>query len=110
MGDEKMYGSIRRNYSTAIDTSNIEKKSKFSWFRKKNKMAKKCQEIDDLQETRYIKVDEVRKAQDVAMPKTITRADENSRNVINKNEFPVASVILTIVLTMMAMVLAFGGI
>lgn len=110
MEEEKMYGSIRKNYSTARDTSsNSEKKSRFAWFKKKNKVIEQTQEVDDLQETRYIKVDEVRKAQDVVINKNV-KTEEKSRNIINKNEFPVASVILTIVLTMMAMVLAFGGI
>lgn len=104
-----MYGTIRKSYSAARNASNAsENKTNKSLLKKKNKAVIENQEVDDLQQTRYIRVDEVKKANQNTNVKTEKK--EESKNIINKNEFPVASVILTIVLTMMAMILAFGGI
>lgn len=104
-----MYGTIRKSYSAARNASNnaSEKKTGLGFFKKK-KADVQNQEVDDLQQTRYIRVDEIKKAKENVNVK-VEKKDE-SKNIINKNEFPIASVILTIVLTMMAMVLAFGGI
>lgn len=97
-----MYGTIRKNYSARRPAEVIEEVVENSYKEKARKEKKKKRE-DDLQQTRYMKVDytsHVRKDQDI-------HSDSEPKKIF-KNEFPVASVILTIVVTMMVMVFAFG--
>ena len=96
-----MYGTIRKNYG-AKRTSDVSENVVERSFSEKVKKDKKRYK-EELQETRYVKVDlesHGKKIQDRY------EAPQNGRRY--KNEFPVASVILTIVFTMMAMVFAFG--
>ena len=96
-----MYGTIRKNYG-AKRTSDVSENVVERSFSEKVKKDKKRYK-EELQETRYVKVDlesRCKKIQDRY------EAPQNGRRY--KNEFPVASVILTIVFTMMAMVFAFG--
>ena len=97
-----MYGTIRRNYGVKRASDVSESIVERSFENKKNK--KRYNNIEDLQQTKYMKVDTAsyttqRRAVSVAAPE---------RKRIFKNEYPVSSVILTIVITMMAMVFAFG--
>lgn len=95
-----MYGTIRRNYGVKRASDVSESIVERSFENKKNK--KRYNNVDDLQQTKYMKVDAATytgKRESVAAPE---------RKRIFKNEFPVSSIILTIVITMMAMVFAFG--
>lgn len=67
--------------------------------KKKEKKVKR----EDLQTTSYINVDDVKQSK-----KTSDTKNQNKTDNTIKNEFPIASVILTIVFTMMFMVLVFG--
>ena len=100
-----MYGTIRKNYSArrASDVSdNVVERS----YREKVKKEKRRNRVEeDLQQTRYMKVDY---ATDMYKARTNETPAYKEPKKIFKNEFPVASVILTIVITMMAMVFAFG--
>ncbi|MBQ8392729.1 MAG: hypothetical protein IJX51_03045 [Clostridia bacterium] len=99
-----MYGTIRKNYGAKRSSDVSENVVERSYKEKEKKSKKKYREIDDLQQTRYMKIDNNesgKKVQDTSYQAPITKR-------IFKNEFPVASVILTIVFTMMAMVFAFG--
>ncbi len=94
-----MYGTIRRNYGVKRASDVSESIVERSFESKKNK---KRYNNDELQQTRYMKVDTAAYTQRrdaVAIPE---------RKKVFKNEFPVSSIILTIVITMMAMVFAFG--
>ncbi|MBQ9744420.1 MAG: hypothetical protein IJW19_04760 [Clostridia bacterium] len=98
-----MYGTIRKNYGAKRASDVSENVVEHSYKEKEKKSKKKYREIDDLQQTRYMKVDyneSGKRVQDTYQAPVTKK--------IFKNEFPVASVILTIVFTMMAMVFAFG--
>ena len=97
-----MYGTIRKNYGARIASDVSENVVERSYEEKKDKRKEKKKEIDDLQQTRYMRVD-----YDTTTKRTVERHEAPSGKHF-KNEFPIASVILTIVFAMMAMVFAFG--
>ena len=94
-----MYGTIRRNYGVKRASDVSESIVERSFENKKNK---KRYNVEDLQQTKYMKVD----ASSYAHKREAVATSDKKR--IFKNEFPVSSIILTIVITMMAMVFAFG--
>jgi len=96
-----MYGTIRKNYGAKRASDVSENVVERSFDEKVKKEKKKYNE--DLQQTRYMKVD-----YDVPSKKAQYKHEAYESGRKFKNEFPVASVILTIVFTMMAMVFAFG--
>ena len=101
-----MYGTIRKNYSArrATDVSgNVVERSYKEKTRNEKRRVKRNEE--DLQQTRYIKVDY---ANDIQRGRTGDTPVYTEPGKTFKNEFPIASVILTMVVTMMAMVFAFG--
>jgi len=95
-----MYGTIRRNYGVKRASDVSESIVERSFENKKNK--KRYNNVEDLQQTKYMKVD----ASAYTQKRDAVASSEKKR--IFKNEFPVSSIILTIVITMMAMVFAFG--
>ena len=100
-----MYGTTRKSYSTSR-ASRIYEDNTVKGLAEKNRKSKQKQSaFEDLQQTSYIKVNEVNEKQ-----KKYTAMPESPKKVegISKNEFPIASVILTIVFTMMILVFAFG--
>lgn len=100
-----MYGTTRKSYSISR-ASRIYEDNTVKGLAEKNKKSKqKHSSCDDLQQTSYIKINEVNEKQ-----KTYPVAQETQKRSegFSKNEFPVASVILTIVFTMMILVFAFG--
>ncbi len=101
-----MYGSIRKSYGAKKASRDVEKKERRSLFgaKKKNKV-----EEDVFQETSYMNVEGSSRFSKNVKPSINNRfQQENNNNNSSKSEFPIASVILTIVFTMMVMVLAFG--
>ena len=98
-----MYGTIRKNYS-ARRPSNVSDNVVERSYKEKVKKEKRRNRMDDLQKTRYMKVD----YNNTAVINTKETPEYSEPKMVFKNEFPVASVILTIVVTMMAMVFAFG--
>ena len=96
-----MYGTIRKNYG-AKRTTDVSENVVERSFEERSKKDKR-RESDDLQQTRYIKVD-----YEASGKKSRDRYEAPVEDKKFKNEFPIASVILTIVFTMMAMVFAFG--
>jgi hypothetical protein len=97
-----MYGTIRKNYS-ARRASNVSDNVVERSYKEKIKKEKR-RNTDNLQQTRYMKVD----YSNTAVINTKETPVYSEPKKIFKNEFPIASVILTIVVTMMAMVFAFG--
>ena len=95
-----MYGTIRKNYGAKRVSDVSENVVERSYKEKVKKDKKKYRE--ELQETRYVKVD-----YDAYSKKLYDKFETPHTGKKFKNEFPVASVILTIVFTMMAMVFAF---
>lgn len=101
-----MYGSIRKSYGAKKASRDNEKKERRILFgaKKKNKI-----EEDVFQETSYVNVEGAsRYSKNAKQPSNNRFQSENNKNSSSKSEFPIASVILTIVFTMMVMVLAFG--
>lgn len=98
-----MYGTIRKNYS-ARRPSNISDNVVERSYKEKVKKEKRRNRMEDLQQTRYMKVD----YNNTAVINTKETSVYSEPKKVFKNEFPIASVILTIVVTMMAMVFAFG--
>ncbi len=98
-----MYGSIRKSYG-AKASNNSEKKERKSIFSKKT--SRKELRNGEYQDTSYINVDNHKNNKNVRT--NVEKPVQNVENNAGKSEFPIASVILTIVFTMMAMVLAFG--
>ena len=97
-----MYGTIRKNYS-ARRASNVSDNVVERSYKEKIKKEKR-RNTDNLQQTRYMKVD----YSNTAVINTKETPVYSEPKKVFKNEFPIASVILTIVVTMMAMVFAFG--
>ena len=97
-----MYGSIRKSYG-AKASRDFEHVSRKKDIVKDTKKKEKKVKREDLQTTSYINVDDVKQSKKISDTKNQNKTD----NTI-KNEFPIASVILTIVFTMMFMVLVFG--
>ena len=95
-----MYGTIRRNYGVKRASDVSESIVERSFENKKNK--KRYNDSVDLQQTKYMKVE----ASSYTQKREAVATSDKKR--IFKNEFPVSSIILTIVITMMAMVFAFG--
>lgn len=92
-----MYGTIRKSYGDKYASIENENESKSKTFKKEKKLRKKRIEA---QPTSYVNLNEIQEKENT---------QENfGRFSSNKNEFPVASVILTIVFTMLAMVFVFG--
>ncbi len=96
-----MYGTIRKNYG-AKRVSDVSENVVERSFEEKSKKDKK-REREDLQQTRYVRVD-----YDAPGKRSRDKYEAPKSEKKFKNEFPIASVILTIVFTMMAMVFAFG--
>ena len=103
-----MYGSIRKSYGAKKASSVNEKENRKMLFKRNSK--KKSIDRDDLQQTSYINVERVRCSKNSkAIANKVEEPKTNEKEQFTeKNEFPIASVILTIVFTMMVMVLAFG--
>lgn len=99
-----MYGSIRKSYGAKKSSRDTEKREKKTLFLKKNK--KSNLKNDDFQETSYVNVENSKNVKNTKID--FERRQQNTENNLGKSEFPIASVILTIVFTMMVMVLAFG--
>jgi hypothetical protein len=95
-----MYGTIRKSYGAKKITGTVENVVKHSYEEKKDKKKDKVKE--DLQKTRYMKVDYV----DLKKKEKKGRVIENRKKF--KNEYPIASIILTMVFTMMVLVFGFG--
>lgn len=97
-----MYGSIRKNYGAKKASSERETRSFFGKKKVKNFDVKNAA----FQETSYINVENCKNGK----TNKDSHSFQHSQQVNNstKSEFPIASVILTIVFTMMVMVLAFG--
>jgi hypothetical protein len=98
-----MYGSIRKSYGAKASNTN-ERKEQKSIFSKKT--SHKELKNGEYQDTSYINVDNRKSNKNVRA--NIEKPVYNTENNAQKSEFPIASVILTIVFTMMVMVLAFG--
>ena len=98
-----MYGTIRKNYS-ARRPSNISDNVVERSYKETVKKEKRRNRMEDLQQTRYMKVD----YNNTTVINTKETPVYSEPKKVFKNEFPIASVILTIVVTMMAMVFAFG--
>lgn len=102
-----MYGSIRKSYGAKKASRDTEKKERKILFgaKKKNNA-----EEDVFQETSYMNVEGNSKFSKGTKPSNSNHSSQqnNDKNSSGKSEFPIASVILTIVFTMMVMVLAFG--
>jgi len=95
-----MYGTIRKSYGAKKITGTVENVVEHSFKDKKDKKKDKVRE--DLQKTRYMKVDYVE-----------PEKKEKKEHIMEcrkkfKNEYPVASIILTMVFTMMVLVFGFG--
>ena len=101
-----MYGSIRKSYGAKKASHENERRETKSFF---GKTKAKSAGVKDVifQETSYMNV-EVSKKQQSARPNKVLRPNQENNSGSAKSEFPIASVILTIVFTMMVMVLAFG--
>ena len=100
-----MYGSIRKSYGAKKASRENVIKERRSFFGRKSAKKVDMQETA-FQETSYMNV-EVSRNQQNARPNRVIHPNQE-RNNSAKSEFPIASVILTIVFTMMVMVLAFG--
>ena len=99
-----MYGSIRKSYGAKKASRDTEKKERRILFSaKKNKV-----EDEVFQETSYVNVENSKYSKNTKHSNNNRFQVENDKNNSSKSEFPIASVILTIVFTMMVMVLAFG--
>ena len=102
-----MYGSIRKSYGAKKASRDTEKKERRILFgaKKKNNV-----EEDVFQETSYMNVEGNSRFSRGTKPANNSNSfqQNNDKNNAGKSEFPIASVILTIVFTMMVMVLAFG--
>ena len=101
-----MYGSIRKSYGAKRASRETETTArKVSGFARKN--PQKIKRASEYEETSYINVESPVKESKNTRGKVVPHSTEE-KNTVMKNEFPIASVILTIVFTMMIMVLAFG--
>ena len=96
-----MYGTIRKSYSISKASHNYEDNTVKGLAEKNNKAKRRKIAKDELQKTSYIKINE-------EAEKSVQYEAEQKNEGIYKNEFPVASIILTIVFTMMVLVFAFG--
>lgn len=95
-----MYGTTIRNYNSSKSTRAEDKRNKsFMGKNKANRRSKK----DEFQRTRYMKIEDqaVRKENDNT--RTFTSLDK-----ISRREFPIASVILTVVATMILLLIGTG--
>ena len=106
-----MYGSIRKSYGAKKASCDAEKKERKLFFGKKKKIEETAQE--EFQETSYINVENSNKEIKNTKSRSFghdffSNKNEQNNSNANKSEFPIASVILTIVFTMMVMVAAFG--
>ncbi len=99
-----MYGSIRKSYGAKKASRDTEKKERRILFGAKKK---KNVEENDFQDTSYMNVEGNSRFSKGTKPSNNVQQN-NDKNGSSKSEFPIASVILTIVFTMMVMVLAFG--
>ena len=100
-----MYGSIRKSYGAK--KASHENETRKSFFGRKK--VKKVDVQDAMyQETSYMNVENSKNAKASKPNRTFARPNQENNNNSTKSEFPIASVILTIVFTMMVMVLAFG--
>ena len=99
-----MYGSIRKSYGAKKASRDTEKKERRILF------SAKKNNVDDegFQETSYVNVENSKYSKNTKHSNNNRFQVENDKNNSSKSEFPIASVILTIVFTMMVMVLAFG--
>ena len=91
-----MYGTTIRNYNT---TQGVRVEAEEENFFNRNNIA-------DMQETRYVKIEEtpVKVHTDTAKP-----AKENkATDTVSRKEFPIASVILTIIITMLLLLVTTG--
>lgn len=101
-----MYGSIRKSYGAKKASRENEIKERKSFFSRKSKGAQTQDSI--FQETSYMNVESSKNVKNAKNTNKISRPIQESNTNSTKSEFPIASVILTIVFTMMVMVLAFG--
>ena len=92
-----MYGTTMKNYGAS--KAYRSKKETKDIFRNK-KVSKKS----DAQNTRYMKINESKKNV-VVQP---TMSENSLRNEFSKKEFPIASVIFTAIITMLALLLGTG--
>ncbi len=101
-----MYGSIRKSYGAKKASRENEKRERRSFFGRKK--AKIDNQDTMFEETSYMNVEMPRNAKANKNNHNVVRPSQENNTNGTKSEFPIASVILTIVFTMMVMVLAFG--
>lgn len=92
-----MYGTTMKNYNTNKVFKSKEKKNSEGFSKKKSRNAQVANESKKVQDTKYMKLEE-------------TSAYSNGKNYgahrgsFSIKEFPIASVILTVLFTMMVMI------
>jgi hypothetical protein len=93
-----MYGTTIRNYNNFSKTTRDDMKNKA--FFGKNKKTRKAKK-EEFQRTRYMKIEEKTTQKEEAV-KSI------SNETVSKREFPIASVVLTVVATMIILLIGTG--
>lgn len=94
-----MYGTTMKNYSNRASGLKDVKKS---WFSKKTQ-AKENKKSKKVEDTRYLKLDSVEEV------KNVNEADyETEKSAFSRKDFPIPSVIVTVLMTMMLLVVAVG--
>ena len=101
---ERQHNHKWKTYNRFINTQKNTNIKKINKHNIKPQKEKRRNRMEDLQQTRYMKVD----YNNTTVINTKETPVYSEPKKVFKNEFPIASVILTIVVTMMAMVFAFG--
>lgn len=92
-----MYGTTIRNYNNFSKTSRDDMKNKA--FFGKNKKTRKAKK-EEFQRTRYMRIEDNLEREETTK--------EVTSEVVSRREFPIASVILTVVATMILLLIGTG--
>ncbi len=97
----KMYGTTMKNYN--VNRASGIKDVKKSLFSKKSQ-AKEHKKNKKEEDTRYLKLDSTEEVKGVSESEHI----ENDKPAFSRKDFPIPSVIVTVLMTMMLLVVAVG--
>lgn len=94
-----MYGTTIRNYN-----ENKSSKKENGFF--SNRKAKKEKTKNEFQNTRYVKIENSKKKETKNLEKTASQDRINEG--VSRKEFPIASVLFTVIITMMLLLMGTG--
>ena len=98
-----MYGTTIKSYNTSKGS-----KSREGGFFSKNKNVRKKLLREDSLKTRYLKIDERNYDVDSQTSITDTYSEKSAEQTVSRKEFPIASVVLTVIITMISLLIGTG--